>query len=211
MLPAPLKLLNLSPMNEKKQKLIGTREKDDALLNFVVRQAQEAILNPNVPESDKDAALETAISTIQKVAEGKATYYAKHGDGRRTRKQRVIYEASNYEDEERENIPPIIAALNENLKRHVSEDTNGFTVEWIAERTGINKKTLYEWTESDTELTTALERLKEAQNNDPFKTGTEEDTFVNSMMVALLLLETKDRHLKKHNGQTATLRKCGEK
>jgi hypothetical protein len=41
---------------------------------------------------------------------------------------------------------------------------------------------------------TALERLNDVQEDDPFKTGGEEDFFVNSMMVALLLLETKDRH-----------------
>ena len=48
----------------------------------------------------------------------------------------------------------------------------------------------------DAELTTALERLKEVHKNDPFKTGTEEDILVNSMTLALLLLETKDRHYK---------------
>jgi len=169
------------------------------LLNFVTRQAQEAILDPNLPETYKNQAVEAAVGTIQKIAERKAIYYAKHGEGRRTRKPRVIYEASDYEEEKRENIPPIIAELNENLKRDFTEATNGFTVEWIAERAGINKKTLHEWTESDTEFTTALERLKNVQENDPFKTGTEEDTFVNIMMIALVLMETKDRHFKSQN------------
>jgi len=44
-------------------------------------------------------------------------------------------------------------------------------------------------------FTTALERLKKVHENDPLKTGTEEDTFVNAMMIALLLLETSERHL----------------
>ena len=61
------------------------------------------------------------------------------------------------------------------------------------------KDILYEWTENDTEFTTALERLKNVQKNDPFKTGTEEDTFVNSMMIALVLMETRERHNKSQN------------
>lgn len=87
-------------------------------------------------------------------------------------------------------------ALNENLKMNSSEGVRDFTVEWLAERVGISKNILYEWTESDTEFTTALERLKDVQENDPLKTGTEEDAFVNAMMVALVVMETKDRHYK---------------
>jgi hypothetical protein len=57
---------------------------------------------------------------------------------------------------------------------------------------------LYEWVGSDTEFTTALGMLNDAQKNDPLKTGTDEDTFVNAMMIALVLLETKDRKLKNY-------------
>ncbi len=49
---------------------------------------------------------------------------------------------------------------------------------------GLKDEITFEWIESDMESTTALERLNEAQKNDPVKTGTEEDTFVNSMMIA---------------------------
>src|SRR5687768_10106116 len=112
MLPAPLKFLNLSPMNEKK--LIGTREREDALLDFVNYQAQEAILNPNLPGPKKDEILDDAIETIQKVAERKAVYYAKYGEGRRIRSSHVIYEAAHEESEEQENTPTIITELNEN-------------------------------------------------------------------------------------------------
>src|SRR5690242_20584342 len=101
-------------MKDQNEKSMGARQRDDMLLNFVTRQAQEAILDPNLPETYKNEAVEAAVATIQKIAERKTVYYAKHGEGRRTRKPRVIYEASNYEEEERENIPPIIAALNEN-------------------------------------------------------------------------------------------------
>jgi hypothetical protein len=179
-------------MDEKYKKTTGTREKENALLDFVNYQAQEAILNPNLPESKKEAILDDAIGTIQKVAERKAAYYAKYGEGRRIRKSHVIYEAAHEESEEQENTPTIITELNENLKMDSPEGMRDFTVEWIAERAGINKNILYEWVESDTEFTTALERLKEAQENDPLKTETDEDTFVNAMMIALLLLETRD-------------------
>ena len=169
-------------------------ERENALLDFVNRQAQEAIQDPNLPDSYKNELVDAAIVTIQKVAEIKSAYSAKYGEGRRTRKPHIIYEAAHDESEEQENIPSIIAELNENLTKDVSLDLKYFTVEWIAERAGINKNILYEWAGSDAEFTTALERLKDVQENDPLKTGTEEDCFVNSMMIALLLMETRERH-----------------
>ena len=53
--------------------------------------------------------------------------------------------------------------------------------------------------ETDSEFSGTLERLKDVQEKDPFKTGTDEDYFVNSMMIALVILETKDRHFKSQN------------
>jgi hypothetical protein len=102
---------------------------------------------------------------------------------------------------ERDNreTPQIINVLNENLKKDAPTDMEDFTVKRIAEKVGINKNILYEWVKSDSEFTTALGRLKDVQENDPFKTGTEEDYFVNSMMIALLLMETRNRHYKSEN------------
>jgi len=77
------KVLDLSPMKERGTNQIGQIEKYDALMNFVNRQAQEAILNPTLPDSYKDEVLEAAIETIHKVAESRAIYFAKHGEGRR--------------------------------------------------------------------------------------------------------------------------------
>jgi hypothetical protein len=74
MLPAPLKFLNLSSMKERGQNLIGQREKDDATLNLVCRQAQEAILDPNLPDIYKDYVLNAAIDTIHQVSERKERY-----------------------------------------------------------------------------------------------------------------------------------------
>lgn len=186
-------------MNEKNKKQIGTREKENALLDFVNYQAQEAILNPALPESSKDQALDAAIGTIQRIAERKITYYAKYGEGRRLRQYHVIYEAPKDEYDEQEDTPPIIAELNQNLKKDAPGEMKSFTVERISESIGISKKTLYVWAESDVEFTTALGRLKDVQENDPFKTGTEEDYFVNSMMIALLLMETRDRIYKNNS------------
>ncbi len=45
----------------------------------------------------------------------------------------------------------------------------------------------------------SLERLKDVQETDPFKTGTEEDMFVNAMMIALVVMGTRERHYKSEN------------
>src|SRR6185503_19979575 len=100
--------------------------------------------DPNLPGPSKDEILDAAIGTIQKVAERKAVDYAKHGEGRRSRKPHIVYEAKDSEEEEEENIPPIIAELNENLTKDAAEDLKYFSVEWIAEKAGVNKKILYE-------------------------------------------------------------------
>jgi hypothetical protein len=63
-------------------------EKYDAVLNSVNYQAQEAILDPNLPDAFKDKIVGLAIDTIQKVAEKRAAYNAKYGEGRRSRRPR---------------------------------------------------------------------------------------------------------------------------
>jgi len=186
-------------MKERGEKLIGQKAKDDATMNFVSRQAQEAILDPNLPEFYKDDVLGAAVGTILRIAERKNAYNARLRESRRLKRSHTIYDAGDDQTEERKDTPPIIDELNENLKKNAPEDAEDFTVEGIAERVGINKNILYEWVKSDSEFTTALERLKDVQKDDPFKTGTEEDYFVNSMMIALLLMETRDRHYKPHN------------
>jgi len=95
-------------MKNKNQIITESMERDEALMDFVNYQAQEAILNPILPESYKDEVLDATVGTIQKVAERKAVYYAKYGEGRRTRKPHIIYEAKNEEDDKREIPPPII-------------------------------------------------------------------------------------------------------
>ena len=75
-------------MKEGQEKPINQREKDDATLNFVNYQAQEAILDPNLPDEFKDAVLKFAIGTIRKVSERRNAYHARYGEERRTRRPR---------------------------------------------------------------------------------------------------------------------------
>ena len=63
-------------MKERNVKPINQKEADNATLNFVSRQAQEAILDPNLSEAYKDQVLDAAIGTISKIAEKKAIYEA---------------------------------------------------------------------------------------------------------------------------------------
>jgi|WetSurMetagenome_2_1015567.scaffolds.fasta_scaffold668420_1 hypothetical protein len=89
-----------------------------------------------------------------------------------------------------EKRPQIILDLNANL------GVGEITVESLAEKLGINTHTLYRWVEHDSEFSEALEIIKEVQKDDPFKTGGPEDSMVNTGIIALLLLETKERHFK---------------
>jgi len=97
---------------------------------------------------------------------------------------------------ERDNreTPQIINVLNENLKKDAPIEMKDFTVEGIAQKIGISKNILYEWVQTDSEFSAALERIKTIQSEDPFKTGTVEDSRVNAMVIAFVLLETRDRH-----------------
>lgn len=70
-----------------KERPISQIEKDNEVLNSVNYRAQEAILDPNLPDALKDEILDFAIDTIQKVAERKHAYYAKYGEGRLTRRK----------------------------------------------------------------------------------------------------------------------------
>ena len=69
----------------------------------------------------------------------------------------------------------------------------------MAENFGINRKILYKWVKTDTEFSATLERFKNIQENDPFKTDTAADIQVSGMLMALILMETRDRHNKANN------------
>jgi hypothetical protein len=68
-------------MKERSEKTIGQKERDDAVLDFVNFQAQEAILNPNLPNDFKDIVVGDAIRKIQRIGERRVTYQVQH-DGK---------------------------------------------------------------------------------------------------------------------------------
>ena len=61
-------------MKERTEYTIEQKAKDSAMLNFVNRQAQEAILDPNLSEAYKDYILDAALKTIQRIGENKSSY-----------------------------------------------------------------------------------------------------------------------------------------
>jgi hypothetical protein len=125
---------------------------------------------------------------------GEKVFLVKHDGLKHT-----IYESTGEEEKSKKDSPEIIDEINKYLKEPMKEDVEIPTVENIAQRVGINKKTLYEWVKNDKEFSATLERLNKVQQNDPFKTGTEEDSYVNAMMIAFVLMETRDRHFKSEN------------
>src|SRR5687767_12047993 len=95
MLPAPLKFLNLSRMQERSQTLIEQKEKDDATMNFVSKQAQEAILDPNVTEYYKHHIVRAAVDALWRIAERRSTYDARHSERQGLEQSRTIYDAED--------------------------------------------------------------------------------------------------------------------
>ena len=63
-------------MKERSKKFVGQKAKDDAMIDFVSRQAQEAILDPNLPESYKDQVVEVAVDVLLRIAEKRSAYNA---------------------------------------------------------------------------------------------------------------------------------------
>jgi hypothetical protein len=79
-------------MKERGEKLVGRKAKDDATMNFVSKQAQEAILDPNLPESYKDEVLRAAVGTILKIAERRNSYKATPRKRWGLKRSHAIYE-----------------------------------------------------------------------------------------------------------------------
>jgi hypothetical protein len=63
-------------MKELREILIGQKEKDDTTLNYVSREAQVAILNPDLSDRIKDEILNEAVGTIHQIAERRWIYEA---------------------------------------------------------------------------------------------------------------------------------------
>jgi hypothetical protein len=77
-------------MKENGEKQLSQKERDDALMNFVSRQAQEAILDPHLPETYKDKLVSAAVSTMSRIAERRNPYNAVQDENQ---EPGTIYEA----------------------------------------------------------------------------------------------------------------------
>lgn len=86
-----------------------------------------------------------------------------------------------------EYTPEIIDKLNEYLQFAVPENQEIPTVEGLALRLGISKKTLYNWSERHEEFLHALEELKMRQKESLTKIGIFGGKEINATIVALLL------------------------
>ena len=53
-------------MRERRKKLLRQKAREEAVINFVSRQALEAILGPNLPETYKDATLDALFRIAEK-------------------------------------------------------------------------------------------------------------------------------------------------
>ena len=80
-------------MNERSEKIIGQKEKDDAIMNFASRQAQEAILDSNLPEAYKDEVVGNAVEKILRIAERRNAYNAKEKESRQLNQSHTVYKA----------------------------------------------------------------------------------------------------------------------
>ena len=63
-------------MKEIREELLEQKGKDDAALNYVSREAQVAILSPDLSDSIKDEILDAAVGTINQIAERRWIYEA---------------------------------------------------------------------------------------------------------------------------------------
>ena len=80
-------------MKEIKQNLIEQREKDDATLSYVSREAQMAILNPDLSDSIKDEILNATVGTINQIAERRWIYEAIPRKNAALKQSDTIYES----------------------------------------------------------------------------------------------------------------------
>jgi hypothetical protein len=64
-------------------------------MNFVSRQAQEAILDPNLPETFKDEVVGAAVEALLKIAEKRGAYNADHIQGKVLKQSKTVYQAKN--------------------------------------------------------------------------------------------------------------------
>ena len=137
-----------------------------------------------MPEARKNEIVGATVGTILRIAVRGNVY-----DPRQIQEPRTIYDNRN--DEER---PEIISDINKYLKEGLPKDAEAPIVESIAEQLEIHRQNLHDWIREDQELSQTFERVKNVQLNDPFKTTPDVDRRVNSMAIAMFLIEQRDRY-----------------
>ena len=80
-------------MKEIREILLGQKEKEDMTLNYVSREAQVAILSPDLSDSIKDEILNTAVGTINQIAERRWIYEAIPRKNVDLKQSDIIYES----------------------------------------------------------------------------------------------------------------------
>ena len=90
--------------------------------------------------------------------------------------------------------PAIFDEINKYLMKEAPEDNKEPTVQGIAKRLGIPEDILHHWLDHDKQFREELTRLKEFQEKDPYKKGTEFDYFIHSSGVQFILEETRKRY-----------------
>ena len=90
--------------------------------------------------------------------------------------------------------PTLFDEMNSYLRREAPQEIEDPTVEGIAKRLGISGDILDHWLNHDRQFREELTRLKEFQERDPFRDGTEFDYFIHSSGVQFILDETKKRY-----------------
>lgn len=80
-------------MKEMREILLGQREKDDMTLNYVSREAQVAILNPDLSDRIKDEILNAAVGTIHQIAERRWVYKTIPRENADPKQSNIIYQS----------------------------------------------------------------------------------------------------------------------
>jgi hypothetical protein len=81
-------------MKEIREILLEQKEKDDTTLNYVSREAQEAILHPDFSDSIKEEILIAAVGTINQIAERRWIYEVISRKDADLKQSHTIYEAN---------------------------------------------------------------------------------------------------------------------
>jgi hypothetical protein len=78
-------------MKEIREKLLEQKGQDDATLNYVSREAQMAILNPDLSDTIKDEILNATVGAINQIAERRWVYEAIPGKNADPKQSDTIY------------------------------------------------------------------------------------------------------------------------